>query len=154
MEPRPKFDGAMKLEAAKIVAAKMAVTDIEGTAESITEEYSYPMDGFELAKKLDKWQSWDTTRDDMEALDEMDSLVSAALGQAEKEWFQRNNIEPTLAIGTRIQWRDVIGEITGISDYGHAKYLVKPDVSAIGAGRYLVNFEDAQPVTGGQHDAP
>ncbi len=152
MELRPKINDVMKLDAAKIVAAKMAVTDIEGTAESIAEEYSYPMDGFELAKKLDKWQSWDTTRDKMEALDEIDSLVSTALRRAEKEWFERNNIKPTLAIGARIQWRDVIGEITGVSDYGHGKYLVKPDKSTIGDGRYIVNFEDAQLVTGDQHD--
>lgn len=146
MEPRPQVDDAMELEAAKVVAARMGVSDIDDTAESIAAEYSYPMDGFELAKKLDRWQNWDTTRSDMDELDALDSLVSKALADAEKRWFERNQPQPVLEVGARIQWRGVTGEITGIYEHGPAKYLVKPDNSTIGDGRYIVNFEDAQPI--------
>ena len=143
MESRPKIDGAMELSAAKVVAEEHGDLDC---AEAIVRQYCYPMDGYELAKALDLYEFWETTREEMETLDEVDDLVSDALRQAEKEWFEGNDIKPPHEIGTRIQWRDVVGEITGISDYGHAKYLVKPDVSTIGDGRYLVNFEDVQPI--------
>ena len=143
MEPRPKIDNAMELEAARIVAEKIGRG---ATAEAIADHYSYPMDGYDLAKQLDRHEFWDTTRAEMEILDEMDVFVSRAERKAEKEWFERNRPKPPFAIGTRIQWRDITGEITGISEHGHGKYLVKPDVSTIGDGRYLVNFEDAQPI--------
>ncbi len=146
MEPRPKIDAAMRLEAAAALAAKIDLENIDSIAESICAEYSYPMDGFELSKKLDRYQSWDTTRQEMETLDEMDSLVAKAHREAEKNWFERNDIKPPLEIGTRIQWHDITGVIEGIYEHGHAKYLVKPDVSTIGDGRYLVNFEDAEPI--------
>lgn len=150
MEARPKIDNDMVLTAAKVIAERMGVSDIVDTAESIAAVYRWPMDGFELAKKLDRWQSWDTTRSDMDELDALDSLVSKALADAEKGWFERNQPQPALEVGARIQWRGVTGEITGIYEHGPAKYLVKPDNSTIGDGRYIVNFEDAQPIVEAQ----
>ena len=71
--PRPKADKAMILAACALVAEK-----INADAETIAQHYRRHMDGFELAKELDKYASWDTTRDDMEALDEVDYLVDRA----------------------------------------------------------------------------
>ena len=150
MEPRPKINSEMELDAAKTVAAKMGVADIDGTAESICAEYLYPMDGFELAKKLDRYQSWDTSREDMELLDELDLHVSRSLRKAEKEWFERNNVKPPHPIGSRVKWRTITGVVEGIYEHGHGQYLVKPDISTIGDGRYIVNFEDVQLTTEAQ----
>lgn len=66
--------------AAEKVAAKMGGAD----AASIARQYRHPMDGFDLAKELDKWEYWDTTREDVDALDEMEYLVDRALLEAEK----------------------------------------------------------------------
>lgn len=150
MEARPKIDNDMVLTAAKVVAERMGVSDIVDTAESIAAEYRWPMDGFELAKALDKWQSWDTTREDMEELDAMDTLVRKALEKAEQEWFEHNRPQPSFEVGARIRWRGITGKIDGIYEHGPAKYLVKPDNSTIGDGRYIVNFEDAQPIAEAQ----
>jgi hypothetical protein len=150
VEERPKIDNDMVLTAAKVVAERMGVSDIVDTAESIAAEYSWPMDGFELAKALDRWQSWDTTRSDMEELDAMNTLVRKSLEKAEQDWFERNRPRPPFEVGARIRWRDITGKIDGIYEHGPAKYLVIPDNSTIGDGRYIVNFEDAEPLTGTQ----
>lgn len=139
--PRPKIDKEMILRAAEQVMP-------EG-AESIAAEYSYPMDGFELCKALDKWQGWDSTRDDMDELDRMDLIVHRMLEEAEKAWFEAYDIKPPLPIGAKvIVRRGEKGEITGIDQHGHGKYLVKPDGQddeKAGHRRYIINFEDAQP---------
>lgn len=69
-EPRPHVDDAMELEAARIVAAKIVPTDVDFIAEVIARKYRYPMAGFDLVKRLDKWQSWDTTREEMKTPDD------------------------------------------------------------------------------------
>ncbi|MEX5320402.1 hypothetical protein WCE04_13770 [Pseudomonas shirazica] len=56
--PRPTADKAMILEACKVVAEKLDGAD----AETIAQHYRRHMDGFELAKELDKYAYWDTTR--------------------------------------------------------------------------------------------
>lgn len=140
MEPRPKITDAMKLEAAKAVAAK-----IDADPEIIAKHYRYPMDGYELAKELDRYEMWDLTRIEMEELDRVDFRARELIEKAEKEWFERNQPKPPFELGTQIKWRGIIGEITGIYEYGPAKYLVKPNDNSTGDGRYIVNFEDAKP---------
>lgn len=108
-------------------------------ASQIAEEYSYPMDGFDLCKSLDKWQSWDTSRDDMEALDELDSLVDSAITKAEREWFAENDIQLPLPIGTRIEE----GVIEGVFQHGVARYLVKENGCTREGRHLIIKFEDA-----------
>lgn len=138
---RPTVTQEMILKAATVVAAK-----IDANAATIAEHYRHGMDGYELAKELDKWAYWDTSRDDMEALDEVDWLVDAALREAEKEWVTVNDIQPPFPIGARVQCnvRNEIGTITGLSEYSAATYQVKPegqDDSATGTRRWLCKFE-------------
>lgn len=145
-EPRPKIDDAMELEAARIVAEKIGKG---ATAEAIAEHYRFPMDGYELAKNLDRYEMWDVSRQEMEILDEMDVLVCRAERKAEKEWFERNQPQPTLPIGTKLKLRDGAGEITGVSTNSPAKYEVKMDGHDDGLSgwmRRLINFEDATPI--------
>lgn len=139
---RPTVTEAMILAAAEVVAAK-----IDADATTIAQHYCHPMDGYELAKELDKNACWDTTREDMEALDEVESLVRSALDTAEKQWFAENNIQPPFPIGARLQCRDELqGEITAIYEYQPAYFEVKPDGQdddATGSRRLLIRFEDA-----------
>ncbi|QJI28665.1 hypothetical protein HKK55_08010 [Pseudomonas sp. ADAK18] len=132
--PRPKADKAMILEACTVVAEK-----INGDAETIAQHYRRHMDGFELAKELDKYASWDTTRDDMEALDEVDYLVDRAEGLAVKAWAEEFKPEPPLPIGTRVKQ----GVITRIYEHTPAMYCVKEDGCTNDTRSLLIKFEDA-----------
>jgi len=141
---RPTVTKEMILAAAEVVAAK-----IDADAESIADHYRHPMDGWELAKALDTYAYWDTTKDDMEALDEVEWLVRSALEKAEKEWFDSNDIQPPYPIGTTLSCGGRgVGVITGISSRSPATYEVKPDGqddASSGTRRWLIKFEEAQP---------
>lgn len=131
--PRPKADKAMILAACTVVAEKL-----NADAKTIAQHYRRHMDGFELAKELDKYAYWDTTRDDMEALDEVDSLVRDAECLAVKVWAEEYKPEPPLPIGTRIKE----GVITGIYDYTPATYQIKEDGCTNDSRSRLIKFED------------
>lgn len=132
--PRPRADKAMILAACTVVAEK-----ISGDAETIAQHYRRHMDGFELAKKLDKYASWDTTRDDMEALDEIDYLVDRAEELAVKAWAEEFKPEPPLPIGTRVKQ----GVITRIYEHSPATYCIKEDGCTNDTRSLLIKFEDA-----------
>ena len=134
--PRPTADKAMILAACTVVAEKMNGAD----AETIAEHYRRHMDGFELAKELDKYACWDTTRDDMEALDELDCLVDSAERAAIKAWAAEHNPQPPFPVGTRI----TRGMITGFSDYSPACYEVKEDGDENPNRRLIIKFEHAE----------
>ena len=147
--PRPDVTDEMILAAAEVVAGRLTTG---GGAEDIARQYQHPMDGFDLAKELDKWEMWDTTREDMEALDSMDGLVDRALVEAEKQWATQNSITPPIAIGSRVRCpvRNRIGVIDSICDYSVARYLVTPEEpderELASKARWVIKFEDAEAV--------
>ena len=132
--PRPRADKAMILAACTVVAEK-----ISGDAETIAQHYRRHMDGFELAKELDKYAYWNTTRDDMEALDEIDYLVDRAEELAVKAWAEEFKPEPPLPIGTRVKE----GVITRIYEHSPATYCIKEDGCTNDTRSLLIKFEDA-----------
>jgi len=132
--PRPRADKAMILAACTVVAEK-----ISGDAETIAQHYRRHMDGFELAKELDKYAYWNTTRDDMEALDEIDYLVDRAEELAVKAWAEEFNPQPPLPIGTRVKQ----GVITRIYEHSPATYCIKEDGCTNDTRSLLIKFEDA-----------
>lgn len=136
---RPTITSEVILQAATIVAKEIDQACYETIAKSIDEEYIYPMDGFDLAKRLDKWQNWDTTREQMETLDNMDHEVDKIIKVLEKQWFESNNIQPPFSIGTKI----TKGVITGIYEYGYAKYEVKENGCTQDGRSLIIKFEDA-----------
>lgn len=127
----------MILAACTEVAAKLGGAD----AATIAQHYRRHMDGYELAKELDKYAYWDTTRDDMETLDEVDYLVDKAEKAAIKEWAATYDPQPPFTIGTRIEQ----GVITGIADdYSPATYLVKENGCTNDSRSLLIKFENAK----------
>lgn len=131
---RPKITKEMILEAATQIAA-----NLDGDAETIAENYRHPMDGYELARELDRNAYWELTMGDVEKLDNMSSIVDRLHNAAEKKWFAGNNIQPPFPIGTAIQQ----GIIDGIYEHAVARYRVK-EYGCTKAGRFrLVKFEDA-----------
>lgn len=137
---RPTVTDEMIRQAATEVA-EVYYADFKDTAvESILAEYSYPMDGYELAKNLDRWHSWDATRDDVDNLDEIDCKVERMLRAAEKEWGQAFPMDPPFPVGTRI----TRGVIDHIYEHKPAVYAVKED-GCTREGRFLlIKFEDAK----------
>lgn len=131
---RPKITKEMVIEAAKKIAEKL-----EGDAEAIAKHYRHPMDGYELARELDRYEGWDLTMPDVEELDCLSSIVSDLHRQAEKKWVRENDIQPPLPIGTRIEH----GVIHSVCDYSAAKYRVKEDGCTQDGRFLLIRFEDA-----------
>ena len=133
---RPTINDGMKLAAAKEVAEKLDGCD----AETLAQHYQHPMDGYELARELDKWAGWsDLTMDDVEQLGAMWSAVRDQLRKAEKEWFEKHQIKPPLPDGTKINE----GVIHSVDPYGAAKYLVKESGCTLDNRFLVINFEDA-----------
>ena len=140
---RPTVTEEMKLQAAQSLVADVGWD--AHNADDIAANYSYGMDGFDLAKALDKWASWDTSRDDMEELDGMQSRVDQLLHEAEEKWFADNDIQPPLPIGARVSTYEGFGHITEIYKHSVATYAVKPegqDDEKTGHRRLLIRFED------------
>ena len=131
---RPKVTKEMILEAATKIAA-----NLEGDAETIAEYYEHPMDGYQLAKELDRNAYWDLTMSDVEELDGMSSIVERLHSEAEKKWFSENDIQPPLPIGAVIKQ----GVIDGVYEHAAARYKVK-ETGCTQEGRFLlVKFVDA-----------
>ena len=134
---RPEVTEEMIRHAATEVAQKL-----DGDVDSIVEVYRHPMDGYELAKRLERESYWDISRDEMETLDEVEMSVSAAQRKAEREWFESNDIQPPFPVGTRIRE----GVITGIYDHMPAYYKVKEDGCTDPNRSRLIKYEDAESV--------
>ena len=134
---RPTIDKAMILAAAEQVATEIG----DGAdAQTIADNYRLYMNGYELARQLDRDCGWDFTMAEVEALDEMTGIVMQLQREAEKTWAAEYNIQPKLPIGTAIKQ----GVIAGVCEHSAAKYRVK-EHGCEQKGRFLlINFEDAE----------
>lgn len=140
--PRPELTDEMVIEAAR------SIYPGEGEAETIAKHFYRHMDGYELAKELDRSAWWDCTRDDVDKLDCISSAAERLLLAAEQHWCAEHDIQPSLAIGTRLRLpRGRVGAITGIaSKHSPGCYLVKDDDDddeEKGTRRFIIKFEDA-----------
>lgn len=131
---RPKVTKEMIAKAASQVAKH-----VNGDAETIAASYQHPMDGYQLARELDRRASWDLTMADVEELDCMSAIVSDLHREAERQWVAEFNPLPPLPVGAKIKE----GVIAGICTHSAARYKVKEPDCAV-EGRYLlVRYEDA-----------
>lgn len=146
---RPEVTEDMIRQAAASVMPSLNPRDDdekERMIEDIVKHYSHPMDGYELARDLDKWESWDCNRDEMETLDGVESIVSTLLEDAEKSWFEQHDIQPPLPIGTAIQR----GVIKGINEHSVATYNIQETGCIDPNCSLLIKFEDAVEVEASQ----
>jgi hypothetical protein len=138
---RPTLTQAMKLEAANKVVEMLNSNTV--TAAQVAKYYHQDMDGFELAKKLERECNCDFIFDDVEILDQMSSYASDVLLQAEKQWVLEYDIKPPYEIGTRT----TKGTISDIYQYSPASYEIKPygqDDESCGNKRWIVKFEHVE----------
>lgn len=132
---RPTVTKEMK-RAAAIEVAKSTDVDVHDIAQA----YSYPMDGYQLARELDDHYHCDISASDVEELDAMDSLVRQELERAERQWVEREGIIPKLGIGTAIKK----GVIAGVSEHAPATYKVKQHGCEQDGRFLLIKFEVAE----------
>lgn len=139
-EPRPKVtDEMIRAAAESVVREYLPDVDMDASVDAICRQYRRHMDGYDLSMRLRQWEGWDVTRDEMESLDAVDSRVSDALREAEKQWFAAAPFDPPFPVGTTITQ----GLITGIYEYGPARYLVKKPGMPEGSS-LIINFENAK----------
>lgn len=137
--PRPTGTREVILKIADDMATRLADSVC---AEDIADAYAcYGPDGFDIAKELDR-NGCDLTADCVATLDGMQWGIGRAVRELEKVWFEENNIQPPLEIGTEIKE----GVIIGIHEHQLAYYLVKEYGCTNDGRRLLVRFENAQEV--------
>jgi len=112
------------------------------------------MDGYHLARELERYDGWNCNLEMAEALDNWSLLADEEIKAAQKEWAEANNIQPPFPIGARViaRWggQDHPGTIDEVYGHGVAQFCVKADGEP-GTRRMIVNFEDvriAEPVHG------
>ena len=131
---RPTITQEMITEAAYVVAAK-----VDGDAETIASHYRHPMDGYQLARELDRYCGWEPTMSDVEELDCMSSIVGDLYRKAEKEWGAAYPMQPPFPVGAAIKE----GVIEGIYEHQPAYYRVKENGCTRDKRWLLIRFEDA-----------
>lgn len=139
----------MALNAARRVATRLAdeglieADEIDARTQHIAKRGRTNMDGYDLAKHLDLYCSWDCDFQMAEVLDSFSGEARDELAAAEKAWAERNEITAQFAIGTRVQLdTGETGEVTGIYAHGAAKFCIAIDGDAT-SGLRIINFEDA-----------
>ncbi len=108
--------------------------------EDIARGWRQYMDGYEFAKYLENHCDWAITVADVDALDCFGSEVRELHRQACIAWAKGNDIQPPLPIGTLT----TRGEITGVSQYDGACYLIREHGETNESRRLVVKFEDAR----------
>lgn len=158
MITRPRFSKEIARIAAEEIVAELVRdghiedSQVHDSVEDIVKHAGYHDDGYDLAKKLDSYAHWDCNFAMVEILDGFSWACSAAITDAEKTWAAETAQQPPYPVGTRVQFgRNETGEITGVYEYGAAKYLIKvdgdKDADTPTQSRRIVNFEDVQPQT-------
>lgn len=103
--------------------------------------YNLMMDGYEIARDLEKYRGWMCNKDMVDILDDFYGLCSDALREKEKAWGKENPIAPPFPIGTLIHFRKESGVIVEIYEHVPASWLVRvPDKTN---GLAIVRFEEA-----------
>lgn len=143
---RPELSEAGQLKAAKMTAelivrwANHASLNSARLAVDIAGQYSGHMNGYELAKELDRHCGYQPDTEMVESLDAMSSYVDDVYKKEIQQWVVDLNIEPPFPEQTPI----TIGLITAVSTYSPACYEVRRKGDSEDSGRRLiVKFEDA-----------
>lgn len=109
-------------------------------AADIASVWGNHMDGYGLAKELERQCGWSPTAQDVEELDGFYDALRNAHRKACIAWARENNIQPPLPIGTMT----TRGEITGIYAYDGACYEIRIPGDADPTRRRIMRFEDAR----------
>ena len=140
---RPKITASTIEKAAQMTASQtcnIEQNDVSDLAKDIARSYHHHMDGYQIAKRMEDF-GWDVDAMFVENMDDMGANVSTCHDEEQRLWAEQTNPQPPYQIGAKT----TKGEITGIYEYGAAKYTIKPpgqDDAKTGHWRLIVNFED------------
>jgi hypothetical protein len=106
------------------------------------------LDGFDIAKALERECHWQCDSDMVDTLDEWSFMQDDAIRALEIAWAATNKIRPALSVGDKVEiGGGETGTIDGIYEHGGAKYLVKvdgdPHAEEPALSRRIVDFENA-----------
>lgn len=140
--PAPKRTEAMAKAAVLAYISRHSLDwgDAGKAASDIAKEFRDGMDGYELAKHLERYCYWDDlSLQDAEDLDGVSLVIRDAEEAARKAWVAEWGIQPPLPVGTHIKQ----GVIAGVDEYGAARYTVKEHGCTQDGRHLIVKFEDA-----------
>ncbi|OFN62603.1 hypothetical protein [Eikenella sp. HMSC061C02] len=160
--PRPSVNYEIKLQAAfeflqahpDIEPERVNQHSIEHMADDIAMHSTISSDGYELAKELDTRAGWENIDMDLvETLDSYSMYLHHRLEREKKQWAAENNIQPPYPVGSRVrsllQWNNITGTITGISQHHAACYEVKKDgTEPDDTTRRIIEFEAVELLEG------
>jgi hypothetical protein len=135
---RPQVTRDMIAQAARSLATSNGWDDRQ--VQDVVKHWRSHMDGYALAKELDTYCGWVIDTSDVEALDGLSSDVREIHRRACISWAREQKIQPPLPIGTMT----TKGQITGISEYDGACYLIREHGETNESRRLVVRFEDAR----------
>lgn len=120
-----------------LIRGGMDASDREGIIDDILKVYRDHMDGYQLAKALDRNCHWDCDLDIAETLDRFPGAISDLLDVAIKKWAEENPMEPPHPNGTTVKTPHGAGPIEEIYAHTPHSFLV-----LIEGRRLIVAFED------------
>lgn len=116
--PRPsKEDLEVKQECIKFIANLIKKEDIKSNCcilqdeeyarigSCLLNELTYTLDGYELAKYLEKTFDYKCDKQIVDLLDDLHFYVEDIYSKKVKEWVKINNIKPELEIGTKVKYK-------------------------------------------------
>ena len=140
--PAPKRTDAMVKAAVLAYISRHSFDwgDPDEAAADIADAYYAGMDGYQLAKLLERDYCWaEMCLQDADDLDGISSVVRTAEEDARKAWAVEWDIQPPLPVGTRIRQ----GVIVDVYVYMAARYMVKANGCTQDGRHLIVKFEDA-----------
>src|SRR5699024_9527264 len=105
-------------------------------------------DGFCIAKQLERYEGWDSERDEMEGMDAGWSMFYRAEEELERECVESNSIAPLFKIGDSVTFKSHRGVERGLVsqiDKEKAKYIIQAENWDSG-GKPIINFEQVAKV--------
>ena len=121
--------------------------EVADVARDISKAWHVGMDGYELAKELERNFYWGSlSLQDAEDLDGIGWAVRDAEEEARKAWVLAWDIKPPYPVGTEI----TRGVIASVHEYSAATYNVKENGCTQDGRFLLVKFENAKATGGAQ----
>lgn len=128
--------------------------DVDSCVDALVDVYSPHKDTFEMAKDLDRYHSWDTKREDLDELDDLDCKMRYALRNAIKQWVLDNNIVQPLENGVLIEClsRKKTGVIEGSCSHSPGCYVIIPcEPCNNSTTRWICKYENVRPLPADIH---
>ena len=145
---RPGRTSAMRTLAARAVVASLVrcgalgSEDAEESVEDIGDATrSGRLDGYEIARQLERRRHWDCGMQIAEELDRFESVLDRIHGEAVAKWALENPSRAEFAEGDRVIWRGMPATVSGVDPHRPLSYRISCEGRDPGSV-LIVPFED------------